>query len=128
MPSKRSAGCGIDSASLTSSDSVRKPCAIVTPHGDSSAASFGIDVDELVILGDVGERVDALLRDLEPVAGALGLADRCLEKLVGVLAPWSFDVPSRFAAILSDPDFVARGSLRCPGWGSNPQALTGGGF
>src|SRR4051794_29903670 len=41
MPSRRSIGCGIEAESLTSSDSVRKPCAIGTPHGDSSLHASG---------------------------------------------------------------------------------------
>ena len=35
-----------------------------------------VDVDELVVDRDVGELVDPLLRHLEPLADALGLADR----------------------------------------------------
>src|SRR6202000_882039 len=38
-----------------------------------------IDVDPLVVLGVVGEAVDPLLVDLEPVAGADLLADRGFE-------------------------------------------------
>ena len=43
-------------------------------------------MDELVVLRHVGERVDPVLCDLEPFAGALGLADGSLEQLVGVLS------------------------------------------
>src|SRR3954447_20327236 len=41
MPSKRSAGCGTDPDRCVSSDSVRKPCAIGTPHGDISLQASG---------------------------------------------------------------------------------------
>src|SRR5690606_26841560 len=46
---------------------------------------LGVDVDELVVVGDVREGVDLVLGDLEPVAGALGLTDGLLEQGVGVL-------------------------------------------
>src|SRR3954467_12817619 len=41
MPSKRSGGCGIEADRWVSSDSVRKPCAIGTPHGDISLQASG---------------------------------------------------------------------------------------
>src|SRR4051794_17172149 len=41
MPSNRSGGCGIDDDRCVSSDSVRKPCAIGTPHGDISLHAAG---------------------------------------------------------------------------------------
>ena len=40
-----------------------------------------VDVDELVVVGDVGELVDLVLGDLEPLAGALVVADVGLEQL-----------------------------------------------
>ena len=48
---------------------MRKPWAIVVPKGPV-AARFGVDVDPLVVAGRLGEAVDAVLVDLEPVAGA----------------------------------------------------------
>ena len=42
---------------------------------------LGVDVDELVVVGDVGELVDLALGDLEPLAGALVVADVGLEVL-----------------------------------------------
>ena len=42
---------------------------------------LGVDVDELVVVGDVGELVDLVLGDLEPLAGALVVADVGLEVL-----------------------------------------------
>ena len=53
---------------------------MVVPKGVSLARS-GIDVDELVVVGDVGELVDLVLGDLEPLAGALVVADVGLEQL-----------------------------------------------
>ena len=54
--------------------------------GDGGAERRGrrplrIDVDELVVVGDVGELVDLVLVDLEPLAGALVVADVGLEQL-----------------------------------------------
>jgi hypothetical protein len=43
-------------------------------------------VDELVVSADLGEGVDARLVDLDPVAAALGLAQRRLHQLVRLLA------------------------------------------
>ena len=46
-------------SSALTSDSVRKPCAIVVLNGDSAAARAAIDVNPLTIAGRVGELVDA---------------------------------------------------------------------
>ena len=51
----------------------------MVPNG----VSFGplrVDVDELMVVGDVGELVDLVLGDLEPLAGALVVADVGLEQ------------------------------------------------
>ncbi|GAA2135856.1 hypothetical protein GALLR39Z86_38230 [Glycomyces algeriensis] len=37
--------------------------------------ALGVDVDPLVVAGGVGERVDAVLLDREPLAGRLGAQD-----------------------------------------------------
>ena len=42
-----------------SSDRDRKPCAIVPPNM-VSGGGLGVDMDELPVLGDVGEGVDPL--------------------------------------------------------------------
>ena len=59
-------------------DRVRNPWAIVVPNG-VAAAPLRIDVDELVVVGDIGELVDLVLGDLEPFAGALVVVDVGLE-------------------------------------------------
>ena len=77
-----------------SSDSVRKPCAIVAPKGPVAARS-GIDVDPLVVARRVGERVDALLVDLHPLRGAQDVALGPRELFEPVIdLHWS--TPSRF--------------------------------
>ena len=53
------------------------------PMGDGSAerrrsGGFGIDMDELVILGAIGEGVDPGLSDIEPFRHPDLLADQCL--------------------------------------------------
>ena len=48
---------------------------MVPPNGPAGGA-LDVDVDPLVVAGRVGERVDPLLVDLEPLAGAELLADR----------------------------------------------------
>ena len=49
-----------------SSDSDRKPCAIVPPNG-VCAAAVGIGVDELPVLGCFGEGFDPRLIDRQPL-------------------------------------------------------------
>ena len=60
-----------------SRDKVRKPCAMVVPNGPALARS-AIDVDPLVVVGRVGEELDPLLGDLDPVADGDVLADQRL--------------------------------------------------
>ncbi len=57
-----------------SSDSDRKPWAMVPPK-PAAAAAVRIDVDELMVLGRVGEFADPVLADLDPVGNADRLAD-----------------------------------------------------
>ena len=57
-----------------SSDSVRKPCAMVVPNGPGRRA-HRVDVDPLAVAGRLGEAVDARLVDRDPVADADLLAD-----------------------------------------------------
>ena len=52
---------------------MRKPCAIVPPNG--VARALEVDVHELVVERDVGERVDARLVDDEPLGHAELAAD-----------------------------------------------------
>ena len=76
-----SGGAGLaPAARWVSIDSVRKPCAIVRAER-RRLRPLRVDVDELVVVGDVGELVDLVLRDLEPLAGALVVADVGLEQL-----------------------------------------------
>ena len=42
--------------------------------------ALDVDMDPLVIVGRIGELVDAVLGDLEPLAGTEILADRLLER------------------------------------------------
>ena len=53
---------------------MRNPCAIVPPNG-VCAARVGIDVDELPVLGRLGEGVDPGLVDGDPVGDPNFLAD-----------------------------------------------------
>jgi hypothetical protein len=46
--------------------------------------AIGVDVDELVVVGDVGELVDLLLGHLEPLARALVVPDVGPEQLDGL--------------------------------------------
>ena len=68
---------------FTASESVRNPCAIGAAER-AVLRALGVDVDPLVVVGGVGEQVDAVLRDLEPVgvaevgagqAGGVGVGD-----------------------------------------------------
>lgn len=60
---------------------------MVVPNG--VAFALRVDVNELVVVGDVGELVDLVLGDLEPVAGSFVVADIGLkqgERLLGSFA------------------------------------------
>ena len=63
------------------SESVRKPWAMVEPNGVWDGR-FGVDVDELVVHRGVGERIDTLLVDLEPI-GDPGLLTNPSHQLLG---------------------------------------------
>ena len=64
---------------------MRKPCAIVVPKGPALAFS-GSTWMELVIDRDVGELVDPLLVDLEPLADAFLSTLARLEEPAGLSA------------------------------------------
>ena len=51
---------------------------MVPPNGPGRRALL-VDVDPLVVVGGVGEQVDPVLVDLDPVGGAELLADGGLE-------------------------------------------------
>src|SRR3954468_3865061 len=50
------------------SDSVRSPCAIVLPPGNSRRGALDVDMNPVVVAGEAGEAVDLRLVDGDPVA------------------------------------------------------------
>src|SRR3954469_7518394 len=57
------------------SDSVRSPCAIVLPPGNSRRGALDVDMNPVVVADEAGEAVDLRLVDGDPVAGSELLAD-----------------------------------------------------
>ena len=53
---------------------------MVVLNGDSTAARAPIDVNPLTIVGRLGETIDAVLRDLQPVADAELFADVLVQR------------------------------------------------
>ena len=58
------------------SESSRNPCAIVVPNGLSVFGVLHVNVNPLVVTSSVGEQIDALLVNGDPVAEAEVCADR----------------------------------------------------
>ena len=71
------------------------------PTERSVLRPLGIDVDELMVLGDVGELVDPVLGHLEPLADALVRADVGLEQLERSLSSLAHDADLRSASVCS---------------------------
>ena len=67
-------------ARWVSIDRVRNPWAMVRAER-RGCGPLRVDVDELVVVGDVGELVHLVLGHLEPLAGAFVGADVGLEQL-----------------------------------------------
>ena len=64
------------------SESVRLPWATVVPNGLSRLRPLDVDVDPLVVARDLGELVDVLLGDLDPVGGAELRADQLADAAI----------------------------------------------
>src|SRR3954447_21698646 len=78
------------------------------PSEGPRLGALDVDVDPLVVVGGVGELVDTLLGDLEPVGGPDLLADRGFELSdVGegahVGPPWLPDRMTAMSAVLTEP-------------------------